>query len=129
MELIIKDKDEEYFCFKENPNNTIKICCCCLKNQIPPHGESFKFILLPKTEKDKNIKIFPNKKEGKLIRNRICYDTNYNNFDNFYIIGRKDKVKEIYELIGGEKINNIHYLIIYGSEDIEKRNFARSVCL
>ena len=130
MELITKNKDEEYFCFEKNTsNNTIKICCSCLKNQIPPHEESFKFILLSKTEKDKKIKIFPNKKEGKLIKNRICYDTNYNNFDEFYIVGRKDKVKEIYELIGGEKINNIHYLIIYGSEDTGIRNFASSVCL
>ena len=129
LELIKNNKDEKYFCFEKNIRNTIKICCSCLKNQIPPHGESFKFILLPETEKDQKNIIFPNKKEGKLINNRICYDTNYNNFNDFFIVGRKDKVKEIYELIGGEKNNNIHYLIIYGSEDTGKKNFALSVCL
>ena len=129
IELIKENKDEKYFCFEKITRDTIKICCRCLKNQIPPHGESFKFILLSQTDEDEKIKIFPNKKEGKLIKNKICYETNYNNFDDFYIIGRKDKVKEIYELIDGEKINNIHYIIIYGSEDTGKRNFSRSVCL
>ena len=63
MELIKKNKDEKYFCFEENTKNTIKICCSCLKNQIPPHRESFKFILLSKNEEDK---IFPNKKEERI---------------------------------------------------------------
>jgi len=128
MALIKEKNDQKYFSFEQITNSKIKICCSCLKNQIPPHGESFKFILLSKIEQDKNIRIFPNKKEGKLIKNRICYDNNYNHFYDFYIIGRKAKVKEIYELIGGEKINNINYIVIYGSKDINKKDFAHSVC-
>jgi len=129
IELIKEKKDEEYFCF-EKKNNTIKICCSCLKDhQIPPHGESFKFILLSNSEKDKKIRIFPYNKEGKLKKNRIFNDINYNKIDDFYVIGRREQVKDIYELIDGEKINNIHYLIITGSKDTGKRNFAQSVCV
>ena len=129
IELIKENKDEKYFCFEKNSNNIVRICCSCLKDQIPPHNESFKFILLSKTEEDKQIKIFPDKKEGKLKKNRICYDTNYNKLDDFYIVGRRSQVKEIFELICGEKINNINYIIIYGSEDTGKKNFAQSVCV
>ena len=128
MKLIRENKDEKYFCFEKNTSNTIKICCSCLKDQIPPHGESFKFKLLSNNEEDKKIKIFPYKKEGKLKKNKNFIDINYNKFDDFYIIGRRCQVKEIYELIDGEKINNIHYIIIYGSKDTGKRNFAQSVC-
>ena len=126
---LIKEEDKKYFCFEEIGNNKIKICCNCLKGQTPPHDESSKFILLSNSEEDKKIKIFPYKKEGKLKKNRICYDLNYNIFDDFYLVGRRTQVKEIYELIGGEKINNIHYLIINGSKDTGKRNFAQSVCV
>jgi len=129
IKLIKENKDEKYFCFEKNAGNIIKICCSCLKDQIPPHSESFKFILLSKAKEDKKIKIFPYKKEGKLKKNRICYDINYNKFDDFYIVGRRVQVKEIFELIDGEKINNIHYIIIHGSEETGKKNFAQSVCV
>ena len=126
MKLIREEKDEKFFYFEKNTNNTTKICC---EKDMPPHGESFKFILESKNEMNKKKIIFRYKKEGKLTKNKNCYDKNFESIKNFYTVGRRLKIKEIYDIIDGENINNIHFIIIHGPKEAGKQNFAESTCI
>ena len=135
IKKIKNDKVENYFYFENYINNTIKICCICCKpgdnsdEKIPPHGESFKFILKQKNPSGNNI-IFRYKREGKLNKNKNCYIMNdKDKFKNFAIVGRRKQVKEIYEIIDNANINNIHFIIIHGAFEVGKRDFAESVCI
>ena len=134
IQLIKNDKNEEYFYFEKYLNNKIKICCKCCKPDdkdkeavLPPHEESFKFIL--KQKNSKNNRIIFNKKEGKLTKNKNCYLMDDKDiFKNFSIVGRRKQIKEVYDIIEDEKINNIHFIILHGTYDVGKQNFAESVC-
>ena len=134
LKIIKSDKVEKYFFFEKNINNTIKICCICCKPQddkekMFPHGESFKFILKQKNHNDNNI-IFRYKKEGKMNKNKNCYIMNDKDiFKNFSIVGRRKEVKEIYDIIDNGNVNNIHFIIIHGTFEAGKQNFAESVCI
>ena len=134
LQVIKNDKVEKYFFFEKNNNNTIKICCICCKPQddkekMLPHGESFKFILKQKNPNDNNI-IFRYKNEGKMTKNKNCYIMNdKDKFKNFSIVGRRKQVKEIYDIIDNGNINNIHFIIIHGTYEVGKQNFAESVCI
>ena len=133
---IIKDNNvEENFYFEEYLNNTIKICCICCKpaddskEKMLPHEESFKFILKQKNLRDNKI-IFRFKKEGKLNKNKNCYIMNEKDkFKKCSIVGRRLQVKEIYDTIDNDNINNIHFIIIFGAYEVGKQNFAESVCI
>ena len=136
IQLIKKDKKEKYFYFEKYLNNKIKICCiCCKPNEkdeeatLPPHEESFKFILKQKNPKDNRI-IFRSRKEGKLIKNKNCYIMNDKDvFKNFSVVGRREQIKEVYDIIEDEKINNIHFIILHGAYEVGKQNFAESTCI
>ena len=134
--LIKKDKVEDLFYFEKNINNTIKICCSCckpsndnIKEKMLPHEESFKFILKQNNQHDNTI-IFQSKKPGKLYKNKNCYIMNdKDKFKNFSIVGRRLQIKEIYDIIDGPNINNIHFIIIHGLFEAGKQNFSELVCI
>ena len=134
LQKIKNDKAEDFFYF-ENYNNTIKICCKCCKpkndsnEKMLPHGESFKFILKPKSEKDNKI-IFPFRKEGKLHINKNCYIMDEKErYRKFSIVGRREQVKEIYDIVSNKNIDSTHFIIIQGSLTVGKQDFAESVCI
>ena len=135
LQLIKNDKAEKYFYFEKYLNNTIKMCCvCCKPNEnkeetMLPHEESFKFILKQKNPNDNKV-IFRLKKEGKLHKNKNCYIMNdKDQFKYFSIVGRRKQVKEIYDIIKYEKIHNIHFIILHGTYEVQKQNFAESTCI
>ena len=136
IQLVKKDKAENLFYFEKNINNTVKICCICCKptgdsnkEKMIPHGESFKFILKQKNPKKNNV-VFQYKKQGKLKINKNCYIMNEKDeFKNFSIVGRRQQIKEIYDIIDSRNINNIHFIIIYGPYEGGKKNFAELVCI
>ena len=131
LKMIKNDKAEKYFYFEKNSNNTIKICCICCKpidnnEKMLPHGESFKFILKQKNPKD-DYAIFYYKNKGKMNKNKNCYIMNNKDiFQKFAIVGRRKQVKEIYDIIDN---GNIHFIIIHGSYEVGKQNFAEQVCI
>ena len=135
IQSIKNDKNEEHFYFEKYLNNKIKICCICCKpddkdkeSVLPPHEESYKFIL--KQKHSKNNRIIFNKKEGKLTKNKNCYIMDDKDvFKNFSIIGRRMQIKEVYDIIEDEKINNIHFIILHGTYEVGKQNFAESICI
>ena len=50
-------------------------------------------------------------------------------FNNFSIVGRRKQIKEIYDIIDDEKVNNIHFIILHGTYEVGKQNFAESLCI
>ena len=137
IKLIKNDKAEKYFYFEKNKNK-IKICCICCKpndnsiqEEMLPHDESFKFILKQQNPNDNNI-IFKYKKSGTFQKNKNCYIINNNDVvKNFSIVGRREQIKEIYDIIdkGDKNVNNIHFIIINGEIQVGKQNFSESVCI
>ena len=136
IENIKDNKGEKNFYFEKYINNTVKICCICCKpsndknnEKMLPHGESFKFILKQKIPGEKKV-IFRFKKEGKLNKNNNIYIMNTRDiFNNFSIVGRRKQIKEIYDIIDDEKVNNIHFIILHGTYEVGKQNFAESLCI
>ena len=134
LQTIKNDKSEKYFYF-EKYNNITKICCICCKpnddsdEKMLPHGESFKFILKPQNPKGNNV-IFRVRKQGKLHKNQNCYIMDEKDkYKNFSIVGRREQVKQIYDIIDNQGIDNIHFIIIKGSLEVGKQNFAQSTCI
>ena len=158
INYIFEQNKQSKFTYKihyQNGQNYLKICCCGYKNKLEdyykinndinenqvnnndeneieiPHNEYNKFILLSnKDEKNcEKIKVFENNKKGKIIRNsNIIYEDFKNK--NFSIIGRRPKMKIIYDIISGKSknSNNHQIIIITGSKEIGKQNFVESLC-
>ena len=110
----------------------VKICCGCFKDKEDKHriGESFKFKYQAQNEQCEEIIIFGDNKKGKFKMNKNCIVvTDKEMFKDIILmqIERRDKVKEIYDIIEDSN-SKIHYIIIYGDTGVGKINFAKSVC-
>ena len=128
-----KNKDGKLFFINNDKSNKSKniICCGCNKDKKDLHhyGESFKFKYESKDERSGNIIIFEDNEKGELKKNKNCFivkdkEAYKNSF--LMLIERREYVMKIYSII--EDINsNIHFMVIYGEEDVGKYNFASSV--
>ena len=125
--ILIKEIDSDKY-----PDTSI-ICCGCDQDKKDLHhkGETFEFKFLSQNERCSNKIIYGENKDGVYKKNKNCYVVQHlsDYKDNFlYLIGRRDKVKQIADIIRDENSGK-HFIIIHGEKDIGKFNFAKSTCI
>ena len=130
-----KKRDYKKFFFIEKiDSDTSSICCGCDKDRKDLHhsGESFKFKYVKKNKESGNIIIYNDNVKGKKYKkNKNCFivkDTETYKDNFLLLIGRRDKVKEIYDIIE-DKNEKKPFIVIYGDAGVGKFNFANSVCI
>ena len=127
-----RNKNEKIL-IKEIDSDTSIICCGCDQDKKYLHhkGETFKFKYKGQNAKSSNTIVYGDNKDGVFKKNKNCYIVQHlsDYKDNFlYLIGRRDKVKEIADIIRDEDSEK-HFIIIHGEKDIGKFNFAKSTCI
>ena len=125
-------KHKKKFIIDKIGNDISKICCGCNQNEKDLHhiGESYKFKFANQDEKCGEIVIYEDNRPGIFKKNRNCFIVTDKEMyrDNFLLlIGRRDKVKEIYDII--EENVKTPFIIIYGDVGVGRYNFAKSVCV